>query len=212
LYQVIFYITLFIGIVPLVVLFTKKRAINIHPIVPFIWLTAVATLYEFVGTRFLQFNTNYWFQIYSLFEFSTLFYFFYHLSEYRYILIYRLILVLFVVFYSISLVFWNDIDGFISLTINKLFMICFIFILVYLWFRNLFKKVEIINLWKHDNFYFVSAFFIYYLATFFLFLFGKIMFEISIYATDYWLVNIIATLILRILLIIGVWNMKKPLK
>lgn len=91
-------------------------------------------------------------------------------------------------------------------------MTCFIFIAVYLWFKSLFKNVEILNLWKHDNFYFVSAFFIYYFTTFLLFLFGNVVFDISIYAVGYWLVNIIATLILRILLIAGVWNMKKPLR
>ncbi|MFA7445555.1 MAG: hypothetical protein WCY89_06370 [Flavobacteriaceae bacterium] len=212
-YQIIFYTTLFIGIAPLVVLFTKKRAFDkTHPIVPFIWLTAIATLYEFTGTGLLKINTNYWFQFYSLFEFLTLFYFFYRLSEYIYTLIYRTLMLLFVASYLISLFVWSDTDKLISMTINKIFMSCFIFIAVYLWFKSLFKNVEILNLWKHDNFYFVSAFFIYYFATFLLFLFGNVVFDISIYVTDYWLVNVIATLILRILLITGIWNMKKPLR
>lgn len=201
------------GVVPLPGLFYKKRAFDkTHPIVPFIWLTAIATLYEFVGTVLLQINSNYWFQLYSLLGFLTLFYFFYRLSEYRYALIYKTLLLLFVVSYTVSLIVWNDTDKLTSITINKMFITCFILISVYLWFKNLFEKAEIINLWKHDNFYFVSAFFIYFFATFMLFLFGKIVFDISIYATDYWLINVIATLILRVLLIVGVWKMKKPLK
>lgn len=212
-YQVVFNITLFIGILPLLVLFVKKRVFDkTHPIVPFIWLTAMATLYEFIGTGLLKIKPSYWFKLYSLLEFVTLFYFFYHLLGYYYSLIYKVLIFLFVISYTTSLIVWSDTDNLTSMTINVMFITCFVFISVYLWFRNLFKKVEIFNLWKHDNFYFISAFFIYYFATFLLFLFGKIVFDVGIYATGYWLVNVIATLILRILLITGVWNMKKPLR
>src|SRR5690554_4031156 len=137
------------GVVPLPVLFYKKRAFDkTHPIVPFIWLTAIATLYEFVGTVLLQINSNYWFQLYSLLGFLTLFYFFYRLSEYRYALIYKILLLLFVVSYTVSLIVWNDTDKLTSITINKMFITCFILISVYLWFKSLFEKAEIINLWK----------------------------------------------------------------
>lgn len=64
------------------------------------------------------------------------------------------------------------------------------------------------NLWKYDNFYYVFGIFIYFSVTFCLFLLSKLIFESSGYAYDYWLANILATLGLRILLIIGVWKMK----
>jgi len=77
LHKAFLYITLFIGIIPLLILFVKRKAFAFNtPIVPFIWLTALATLYEFIGTGLFQINTAYWFQLYSLLELITLYYFF----------------------------------------------------------------------------------------------------------------------------------------
>lgn len=212
-YSILFYIALFIGIVPLLILLSKKRAFDTrHPIIPFIWLTALATVYEFVGTGLLKLNTSYWFQTYSFLEFLTLYYFFYRLLEYHYPMIYRVLFTVSMFFCVISFIFWNETDKFTSLAINKTNITLFVLISFYLWFRNLFNRADIINLWRYDIFYFVSAFFMYYFSTFLLFLLGKFVFDSSIYAKDYWVVNVLATFILRILLITGVWKMKKSLK
>src|SRR5690606_26455997 len=75
LYSIFLYTALFAGILPLLVLFPKKRAFNIsEPIVPFIWLTTIASLYELIGSIILKINVDYWFQIYSLLELLTILY------------------------------------------------------------------------------------------------------------------------------------------
>jgi len=215
LYILLFYTALFIGVIPLVVLFRKKKAfVHREPVVPFIWLTALATLYEFIGTMILKINVNYWFQLYSLLEFAALYYFFYRLLGHRYSLIYKALPVLFVIFYIISFFFWSDTGTgtLISLALNKTILSVFILFSGYLWFRNLFEKMDVMNLWKYDSFYFISGFLIYYSVTFLLFLFSELIYNNSVYFNDFWLVNILAVLILRILLITGVWKMKKSLR
>src|SRR5690606_18912822 len=120
---------LFLGIIPLIVLFHKKKAFaHREPIVPFIWLTALAALYEFIGTVLLKINVSYWFQLYALLEYATLYYFFYRLLGYRYSLIYKVLPVLFVIFYVVSFVFWSDTKTgiFIPLAVNKVNLIVFI--------------------------------------------------------------------------------------
>lgn len=64
-----FYTTLFIGLCPLLILLYKRKAtLFSHPFVPFLVLTAVATVYEYVGSIVLKINTAYWSQVYSLLE------------------------------------------------------------------------------------------------------------------------------------------------
>lgn len=211
-YIVLLYTALFAGIIPLVVLFVKKRTFVFkEPIAPFVWLTAVAALYELIGTAVLKINVSYWFQLYSLLEFAALFYFFYRLLGYKYVLLYKILAVLFVVFYTASFVFWSnaDTDRFVSLAVNNIFLIVFILASGILWFVELFKKMEVLNLWKYPDFYFVSGFLMYYFTTLLLFLFSELIFYSNVYFNDFWLVNIIAMLILRILLTIGVWKMNK---
>lgn len=74
------------------------------------------------------------------------------------------------------------------------------------WFKELFEKTEVPDLWSNGNFYFVSGLLIYYSATFVLFMLSSFLIEVSQHFYDYWLVNVIATLFLRIMLSLGVWN------
>lgn len=192
------------------VLFIKKRAFNIREsITPFIWLTAFATLYEFIGTGLLEIKTSYWFQLYSFLEIVTLFYFFFKLFKTKYKTTFGIFLVLLVTTYSFSFFYWNENSGLISNAKNKASITFFVLTFSFLWFKELFKKMEIQNPWQNADFYFVSGFLLYYSSTFFLFMLGGFIFNSNVYFYDYWLINIIATLILRTLLIIGVWKMKQ---
>lgn len=200
------------GVVPLLVLFYKKRAFDKkHPVVPLIWLTALASLYEYIGSIVLQINTNYWFQIYSFLELTAVYYFFYRLLGDSYTRYRTVFLILFVLSYAVSFMYWSPSDKFISLAVNKSAITVFVIMSVFLWFRHISEKGEIMNLWKYDNFYFVFGLLMYYSVTFCLFLLGSLIFDSSGYAYDYWLANILATLGLRIVLIIGVWKMKPRL-
>lgn len=218
-YIAVFYIALFIGLVPLLLLFVKKRFFDWrYPVVPFIWLTGIATAYELVGTSLLKINTAYWFQLYPLLAFLTLHYFFSCLLKPHYIKVFRISLILFILIYCISFFYWDDYNKLISSAINRSYITLFILIFTLIYFKSLFEKldssnmyekVDIPNLWQSDNFYFISGIFIYYSTTFFLFLSSSFIFSSNLYSSDYWLVNVLATLILRTFLILGVWKMKR---
>lgn len=209
-YQIFFYIVLFIGIIPLLVLFLKKRAFDFkEPITPFIWLTAFATLYEFIGTGLLEIKTSYWFQLYSFLEIITLSYLFFKLFQPKYKTAFWVFLVLLLTTYSFSLFFWDENAGLIPKAINEVPLTLFVLTFSFLWFKELFNKMEIQSPWQDTDFYFVSGFSVYYSSTFFLFLLGNFIFNSNIYFYDYWLINVMATLILRTFLIIGVWKMKQ---
>ncbi len=204
------YIALFIGIIPLSILLLKKRVFDFkEPITPFVWLTAFATLYEFFCSVILKINTNYWSQFYSLIEFIALYYFFFKLLKPKYKNVVQGFLILLATSYFLSFFFWNENSSFIPKAINKTPLTFFVLTFSFLWFKELFKKMEIQNPWQNADFYFVSGFSVYYSSTFFLFLLGSFIFNSNVYFYDYWLINIIATFILRTFLIIGVWKMKQ---
>ena len=206
------------GVIPLSILFVKKSAFDKnHPIVPFIWLTALASAYEAIFSFLLKINTSYWFQIYALLSFLTLYYFFLKLLNPHYKKILKWSLIIFLIVYVNSFFFWSDIDKFISTAINRVYITAFILFFSVIWFRSLFdklqnysvfEKIDVTNLWQSEMFYFISGIFIYYSTTLFLFLSSNFIFSSNLYFYDYWLVNVLATLILRTLLIISVWKMK----
>lgn len=209
-YIVVFYIALFIGVLPLFLLFVKKRAFDKnHPVVPFLWLTAIASFYEFFCSVLLKINTSYWFQIYPFLSFLSLYYFFFHLLKPDYKHFFRIFFILFIVVYGISFYFWSDNDRFISSAINRSSITIFVFTFASLWFRNLFEKMDVPNLWQKDILYFIVGLTIYYSSTIFLFLSSIFILNSNLYFYDFWLVNVIATLVLRILLCLGVWKMKQ---
>lgn len=209
LYKIIIFTVLFAGVLPFLLMVIKKRVFNWkNPIVPFVWLTAIAVLYEFFGSYILEININYWFQIYSLSELIAVYYFFYRLLGFSFPKYYLVFSFLLIIGYIISLAYWNPNNTFISLAINKSVLTAFVFGAVFLWFRQIYVIGDIPDLLRHDNFYFVSGFFMYYSVTFCVFLLGRFIFDSEPNSYEFWLANVLATFILRILLLIGVWKMK----
>lgn len=207
-HKAFFYITLFIGIIPLLILIIKRKAFTFkEPIVPFVWLTVLATLYEFIGSIVLQVNTAYWFQLYSLLELIALYYFFYKLfsASHRKILLVSIGVLLLT--YISSLFIWMEYSQLISNAVNATSITLFVFFFSFVWFKNLFEKAKIVNPWRDPTYCFVSGLAMYYSTTLFLFLLSSFFFVSESYFYDYWLVNIMATFILRTFLIMGVWNM-----
>lgn len=204
------YITLFTGIVPIIqTLLSRNRSNKIGPIKPFLYLTAISSLYEIIFTIILRKDVTIWFTIYDILEFYLIFYFFYKLNRSKY----RFIFLIFLIFYSVVIV---PNTFFISKSIHNFLNVqailsggitAFVFVMTFVWFRDIFKKMEIPSLWNNPDFYYISALFIYHSTTFFLFLLSDVILNIdSETFMDYWLLNVIATLVLRILLIIGVWK------
>lgn len=209
-YKIVFYITLFSGLLPLLFLFLRKKAFDKeHPAVPLLWLTAIGSLYEFIGSVLLKINTMYWFQLYPFLSFLTLYYFFFKLLKHNYKSLIRALFFLFIAVYLVSLYFFSDENKLLTTGLNRIPIFIFVFTFTGLWFKNLFQKMEEQNLLQNDNFYFITALIIYNASTLFLFIASNLIYNSNLYFLDFWIVNIIASLILRILLCIGVWKMKQ---
>ncbi len=120
-------------------------------------------------------------------------------------MLFRSTLVLFLIAYILSFI---PSVTFIATSATKTITPLFVIMGSTLWVRKLFIEMSVPNLWKSSQFYFVSGFLLYYTSTFFLFLLRDSMLSVNSDFYDYWLVNIIAALIFRILLSFGAWQMK----
>lgn len=187
--------------------FQRKQKWRMEAIFPFIVLTFMAALYERIGTELLGLDIAYWFQIYTFLEFLALVCYYWKLMRLKMRSLFASLFgLLFILFYMLSL-FWIASDNkFISLMISQVPIIIMVLIFSFKWFKELFEKTEVPDLWSNGNFYFVSGLLIYYSATFVLFMLSSFLIEVSQHFYDYWLVNVIATLFLRIMLSLGVWN------
>ncbi|MCX2429582.1 hypothetical protein [Pedobacter sp. GR22-10] len=174
-------------------------------IAPFLYLTAFASLYEFVGTVMLQINTSYWFQIYTLLEFAAIYFYYFQLLGKHYKNSFIVSVIVWIIFYGISFLFWDKDHKALSLAVNSFSISLFVFFFSFCYFKDLLDATDTV-LWKKPSFFYNVGFSIYYASTLLLFLCTSHFFKNGDYY--YWLVNIIATLILRLLLIVGIWKTK----
>ena len=203
-----FYTILYLGIIPLIILLFRKKALDFkEPIVPFIWITAIASIYEILNTKVFLVNASYWFQIYPLLEIIGLYFFFSKVFKEKHKSVIKLFVIILLIIYSSSFLLWNSYINLQSHSLNKSFITLFVLLGCFTWFKNLFKNIEVENLWSLPSFYFISAFFMYYSSTILLFSLGNFIYS-SKEMFDLWWVNLLASLILRILLTIGTWKMK----
>ncbi|MEG1239038.1 MAG: hypothetical protein RSD30_15845 [Flavobacterium sp.] len=205
------YIILYLGIVPFIVLLFKKKAFNFkEPIVPFIWVTAIASVYEIVSPEIFDVISalSYWFQTLPFLEIVGLYFYFSGIFKKKYKKTINLLLVTSLIVYCFSFTLWeNNHTSLQSHSINKSFITICVIIGCFSWFRNMVKNLEVESLWKLPDFYFMSSILIYYSSTVLLFSLGSFIYTGGeLY--KYWWINILATLVLRILLTIGTWKMK----
>lgn len=203
---ILFFLTLLIGIIPLIILFLKKKQFRTaYGIVPFIWLTAIATLYELIGTVILRINTNYWFQVYTLLEFTAIYWYYLKVLGHKSRKSLKISLFIWSTVFIISFLFWDRSNKATALAINSCSISLFVFFFTFSYLKGLLENTAK-DFWKASSFIFVAGFSIYYGSTILLFVFSQLLFEIGKY--NYWSVNIFATLFLRTFLILGVWRMK----
>jgi hypothetical protein len=203
---VLFYLIVITGVIPAII-YLKERKVNQVTIcfLPFIMLTAFSSLYEYVGTHLLQLNTGYWFRIYSLLEFCVVWYFYYKILEFK--KCYLFYGAFYLLLYGYLLIDWspkNNVIDDLPLTIAITLMVV---VSSFLWFVDVFKKMEDKALYHRTEFYYISSLLIYFTGTFLVFLMADhIINNDSIKLLDYWVLIIIFNLILRVTLIFTVWK------
>jgi hypothetical protein len=202
--------TVLYGLFPLLLVFYTNSWGKIKFILPFIIVVFLASLYEFFGSLIFKINVEYWFLIYGILAFFSIHYFFYFLLKRRFKKIFLTLVFIFFIFFLFSIFYGFSFSYLNISSFFKVYQTIIILSFSILWFKSVFEDLEIINLLHYSIFYFISGLLIYYCGSVFLFLSAS-----SIYASDksnfqyYWLLNIILNLVLRTLMIIGIWKARQ---
>lgn len=208
-YNYFVYFAVLYGVVPLLVYFLLQKKIGkeVRFIYPFLWVVCIASLYEFLGTLLLRISAEYWFFTYNFLAFVSILLFFSSLLGRKLRLVYYFYSVCFLVLLLYFAVHW-DLKKYLE--INSYFntlqtLVVFTFSIA--WFRRVFINLEFDSLGRSPVFYFVSGLLLYYSGTVFLFLMSTVLLkhETSSFQ-DYWMLNIGLNLVLRTLLILGIWK------
>jgi hypothetical protein len=203
----ILYSIMILGFIPLVLSYIVKPNARDAAIKPFLWLTFAASLYELLALNKIIFLKN-WFIIYNAWEFATVAYYFFFILHKKYIKFFIFTALLYSLFYFLSTYFKELENIYISNMFSCLATSILIFGSSILWFLEIFKNLSIKYLWTHPHFIIISSFLIYYAGTFFLMLLSYLILKFNMEFTHYWFINIIATFVFRLLLILGIWKMK----
>ncbi|WP_330443752.1 hypothetical protein [Flavobacterium sp. C4GT6] len=190
----------------------RKELYNEFKVIkPFVWLMFIGELYEVIFSIILFVKTAYWTTLYSLLEFLAFNYMFYKLLK-KYKTLYSTFNIVFLTFYITSLFFWNIDNHNIVEGYYGAIETVFIIIWAILWFKDLFKKDEVVSLWRMPAFYYVLGAVIYLCGGVIPVLFTGHLFKATGLWTKYWLVFLILGTFMRIMMIIGLLKatVKKP--
>lgn len=197
--------TILYGVIPL--LLYKIKKVKIKPIEPFLWVVFVASLYEFFGTTVLKINSDYWFECYKYLAFFSIHYFFYTLLKGRYKFLFILFGLLFLIQSIVALNQWETLEHLDITAYSNAFITINVLFFSIVWFRSTFINLELDSLTKTPTFYFVSGLILYYSGTVFLFLLASYIFKVdSSNFKSFWMLNVFLNLVLRTLLIVGIWK------
>jgi len=184
-----------------------KEGANI--VLPLLLLTAFASIYETLGSLVLKWDTSYWFRIYDLLEFCAIFYFFFRLMGIQWKKWLYLFPLAYVIIYMGGLLLWQQFN---ELQVKALFstiLLLFICTSAFTWLHLRFKNIKEVLGIAPAILVFLAAIVLYYTSTYFLFLMSNELFTSAKKDFEkYWMLNVVATLLYRILLILGVWSIR----
>jgi hypothetical protein len=208
-YYPLFYFALLLGFFPIFLLTVKAKSKNSlkYPIAPFLWLILLSGIYEYVGTSLFQLPSEYWFKLYSLLEYFTLSYFFYYLLEKKYKTYFLVFSILYLTLFSVIVFYWDSTITLKTDSYLSIIEIVFVYFFTIIWLKNIFSNVGEHNFIQTSDFYFISGIVLYLSGTFFLYLLGDSIFkDEKLFLEDFWIINIVFNINLRMFLILGVWK------
>ncbi|MBC7438904.1 MAG: hypothetical protein H7250_02825 [Flavobacterium sp.] len=119
-------------------------------------------------------------------------------------------LVSFLLLYIYLLAIWDSKDNLRTDFYLTAFETVFVLISSLLWFTTIFSELKETSLLRSPNYYFVAGFVFYYSGTFFLFLVSDFMIKnMASQMLSYWNINILFNILLRTLVLIGIWQARK---
>ena len=202
------YLSVFLGFVPLSLFLISKNKLSkdVFLILPFLILTFFASAYELIFGLILKIDASLWFKIYTSLEFFVLLHYFYRLLKGRYQYLYYFFGLLYSVCFGI-LLYQGKIDNFMDgdgylQAIESVFVLTAIL----LWMQYAFIHLKEDSLLKYSHFYFISGLLFYFSGTLFLFLLGHLVLKNAEEFVEYWMVNLFFNIILKLILLIGIWK------
>ncbi len=208
--ELLFYFALLLGCIPIFLLKIKVKSNSNYAIAPFLWLVFFSSVYEYVGTDLLQITSSYWFKLYSLLEFFTLAYFFYYLLLKKFKVYFLAFSILYLALFITIVLYWDESIRFKTDAYLSLLEIVLVYFFTIIWLKNIFSNFSESNFLQASDFYFISGIVLYLSGTFFLYLLGDyILKNEKLFLEDFWILNIVFNIILRIFLILGVWKIQQ---
>lgn len=205
------YFVIIFGVSPLLYFLITKRkyAKELKPILPFISLTFISSFYEFFGSLIFRLDISYWFVVNDILSFICVYYFFLQILQKHFSKLFLVFLVFFIILCFFLYLYFNIDDILIITSYIDIFITLFILFFTIIWFRKLILDAYIENLLHNSTFYFISGFILYYCGTLFLFLLSNYIYKVdSNMFESYWVINILLNLVLRTLLLVGLWKAK----
>lgn len=201
--------TILYGLLPLLLFLIKRNRLSpeVSLMLPFFCLVFIASLYEYIGTILMHLNVKYWFILYEFLVSIALFYFFYFLLKEINKSLFWFYIFLFSFVTINSILIWSGDNFFDICSYYNLLQTIFILTFSIIWIKRVFNNLELESFISSSTFYFISGLILYYSGTVFLFLLSNLIFKMDkTNFQDYWMLNIILNLVLRTLLILGIWK------
>lgn len=208
----LFYFASFLGVLIFIFYILRIKKINFRTshFIPFILLTTFSTFYELFLCDFLKIGSIIWFRVYGFFEFFALYYYFYRLIR-GYRIFFKVTLIFYLMLYLLLLFKWKFITPLQSDSYLISVEALFVFLSSILWFRQLFKDSVYISLFLLSDFYFISGLILFFSGTLTLELLSSSIFKnITSEFLVYWNLMIVFNIVLRFLILVGIWRQSKP--
>lgn len=210
-YELTIYFALLLGLVPVAFFYVRGGNIfssQAQSFLPFLYLTAIASLYEFFGSIVAGLDVAIWFRLCGLLEFLALLYFFCSVLPAK---IHRLLYGLAIIFAVefVFFLFYGDmneelfIDSILNCTTYSLIVASVMYYFVKCFDMLHFERA----LLDWTVFCFMEGTLFYYSSIFFLFLMAhSVLISSPGNFADYWALNVIAIIVFRTILIFGIWK------
>ena len=200
--------TILYGLLPLLIYhFLKEKLMGIKAIYPFLVVVFIASLYEFIGSIVLRISAENWYLIYKTLAFFSIHYLFFVLLDNRYKIIFSVLILIYLVMIFLVFTHWSEYSYLNKSAFFNVFQTIIVLFFSILWFKKVFQELAVDDLLKEPFFYFLAGLIICYSGSVFIYLMGD-----SIYFNDkssfqyYWLINIFLNLVLRTLLVFGIFK------
>jgi hypothetical protein len=209
-FELIVYFLLSLSFGLLLYFYLNKQLLDNLNIYYLVLLFGLGALSELSFSIILNFDSQYWFKIYSYLEFLTLLLFFRKLIDITQSVFYFIIILYSIIYAFLAVMFFNK----ININLFELFIPIANCLLVFTgstkWTIQQFEKLETSSLLHFPVFYILSGMILYYSGTFFIFgletIFRYTKSPVLLY---FWYINLLLLFIYRLSFYIAIWKAKK---